>query len=214
MQLLTSLWRIQNWARKQRQLRLYSSSLLLVYDARRLRQTLKQQLIQPPPEETTPKSRPTLKRVNSLNRPISMAVTDKSGPSRNTFSGLLTKDGPILGGPASPTRIKQFSPLPQRKAPPTLKRMHSFQNDYDKDLQSLKTDYMDILDQLVNSKNTQMWATVKIIDFAHVFPAENCDQDTNFLEGVENLVKIFESFLIETDPSLNGNDTAMNGSMR
>ncbi|KRT80795.1 hypothetical protein AMK59_5138 [Oryctes borbonicus] len=215
MQLLTSLWRIQNWARKQRQLRLYSSSLLLVYDARRLRQNQnKQQLIQPPQEETVPRSRPTLKRVNSLNRPMSIAMRDNSGPSRNTFSGLLTKDGPILRGPTSPTRIKQFSPLPERKSgPPSLKRMHSFQNNYDKDLQSMKADYVDILDQLVNTRTNQMWATVKIIDFAHVFPAENCDQDTNFLEGVENLVKIFESFLIETDPSFNENNTEMNGCM-
>ncbi|KAI4457010.1 inositol polyphosphate kinase [Holotrichia oblita] len=215
MQLLTSLWRIQNWARKQRQLRLYSSSLLLVYDARRLRHTLNNQqpTNQTQPINELPKQRPTLKRVNSLNRPISVAFTDKSGPSRNTFSGLLTKDGPILGAPASPTRIKQFSPLPDRKtAPPSLKRMHSFQNNYDKDLQCMKTDYVDILDQLVNTRTSQMWATVKIIDFAHVFPAENCEQDRNFLEGVENLVKIFEAFLMETDPNLNGINYNVNGS--
>lgn len=76
----------------------------------------------------------------------------------------------------------------------------------------MKTDYVDILDQLVNTRTNQTWATVKMIDFAHVFPAENCEPDRNFLEGVENLVKIFEAFLIETDPNLNGISWNVNGS--
>lgn len=77
----------------------------------------------------------------------------------------------------------------------------------------MKADYVDILDQLVSTRTSQMWATVKIIDYAHVFPAENCEQDRNFLEGVENLVKIFEAFLIETDPNLNGINYNVNGSI-
>lgn len=208
--LLTSLWQIQNWARKQRHIHLYSSSLLLVYDARRLKQCMNNsQLINGAKEPQ--KTKPPLLRVNSLNRPISMAFKDKSEPSKSGFSGLLTKDGPVLEG--SPTRVKQFSPLPERKAaPPSLKRMHSFQNNYDKDLQNMKVDYALILEQLVTNRPNQMWATVKMIDFAHVFPAENSEQDTNFLEGVENLVKIFEGFLLETDPTLNNNGFSTNNS--
>lgn len=37
MQLLSALWAVQHWARTQKTLRLYSSSLLLAYDARRLK---------------------------------------------------------------------------------------------------------------------------------------------------------------------------------
>lgn len=37
VQFLSSLWQIQHFARTQRRFRLYSSSILLIYDARRLR---------------------------------------------------------------------------------------------------------------------------------------------------------------------------------
>lgn len=40
MKFLSSLWTIQTWARSQTSLRLYSSSLLLVYDARYLKNQL------------------------------------------------------------------------------------------------------------------------------------------------------------------------------
>lgn len=36
-QFLSGLWSIQKWARTQKSLRLYSSSILFVYDARKLR---------------------------------------------------------------------------------------------------------------------------------------------------------------------------------
>lgn len=40
MQFLSALWAIQSWARAQTSLRLYSSSLLLAYDARCLKNSL------------------------------------------------------------------------------------------------------------------------------------------------------------------------------
>lgn len=40
VQILSGLWRIQKWARSQRTLRLYSSSVLIAYDARLLRNQL------------------------------------------------------------------------------------------------------------------------------------------------------------------------------
>lgn len=40
MKLLSSLWAVQTWARSQTSLRLYSSSLLMIYDARRLKNSL------------------------------------------------------------------------------------------------------------------------------------------------------------------------------
>jgi hypothetical protein len=41
------------------------------------------------------------------------------------------------------------------------------------------------------------WVQVKMIDFAHAFPSVNDELDTNYLEGIENLVKLFESLLEE-----------------
>lgn len=40
MQLLTGLWKVHKWARTCKTLRIYSSSLLIAYDARRLRNVL------------------------------------------------------------------------------------------------------------------------------------------------------------------------------
>lgn len=81
----------------------------------------------------------------------------------------------------------------------SLKRTHSFHNNYDKDVESKKQDYTLILDDLITEKKSEIWATVKMIDFAHVFPAENLDIDSNYLNGIENLVKLFEDLLMETD---------------
>lgn len=56
-----------------------------------------------------------------------------------------------------------------------------------------------MLDNLIDGHDIKEWAFVKMIDFAHVFPAEADCPDSNYLFGVENLVKIFEDFLKECD---------------
>lgn len=40
MQILSNLWAIQKWMRTQKTFQFYSSSILIVYDARKLRQDL------------------------------------------------------------------------------------------------------------------------------------------------------------------------------
>lgn len=54
-----------------------------------------------------------------------------------------------------------------------------------------------MLDNLIGGYNNKEYAFVKMIDFAHVFPSEDDTLDTNYLFGVESLVKIFEQFLQE-----------------
>lgn len=129
------------------------------------------------------------------------------------FSGQLTKEGPILNFPAKSNKICAFvakDPVPGfgtgvnhpwRKTIRSLKRTHSFQNNYDKDVQNRKQDYTYILEDLVDEQKSEIWTTVKMIDFAHVFPAEEGKIDTNYLSGIENLVKLFEDFLAETNDS-------------
>lgn len=68
---------------------------------------------------------------------------------------------------------------------------------YFQDLKSIREDYAFMLDNLIGGYNNKEWAFVKMIDFAHVFPSEDNTLDTNYLFGVENLVKIFEEFLQE-----------------
>lgn len=65
----------------------------------------------------------------------------------------------------------------------------------------MKRDYTYILDDLVSEERNELWANVKIIDFAHTFPANGNEVDSNYLEGIDNLVKIFEGFLDETEYS-------------
>lgn len=36
-----------------------------------------------------------------------------------------------------------------------------------------------------------------MIDFEHIFPAENASIDENYLFGIDNLVKLFEELLTE-----------------
>lgn len=197
VQFLASLWQIQYWARNQRQFRLYSSSILLVYDARRLREKMR-----------TRAATLKLHRKGSLYRPMSLAVLNKTNECDRVptgFSGQLTKEGPILKPQRSSCKAVNLD-VPSfvcnntwHKSIHSLKRTHSFQNNYDKDVQNKKQDYTYLLDELNTEQKSECWAIAKMIDFAHAFPAENCDIDKNYLDGIENLVRFFEELLIESD---------------
>lgn len=68
------------------------------------------------------------------------------------------------------------------------------------DLKDIHKNYALLLDNLIGGLNeNKEWAFVKMIDFAHVFPAEDDSIDKNYLFGIENLVKILEGFLQECD---------------
>ncbi|KAF7265816.1 hypothetical protein GWI33_020887 [Rhynchophorus ferrugineus] len=199
MQLLASLWQIQHFARCQRRLRLYASSILLVYDARRLKQHVGV-------TQEAQAKKVTLRRNRSLYRPLSLATLSNGCEKVPTgFSGQLTKEGhPILKPPSTkivnlegPRIINNNNTW--HKSMRLLKRTHSFQNNYDKDVQHKKQNYNKILDDLCSDSKSEVWATAKLIDFAHVYPADNMDVDKNYLEGVDNLVKMLEDFLAETD---------------
>lgn len=140
---------------------------------------------------------------------MSLAVLNKGNQEDRIptgFSGQLTKEGPILRPPTSPSKLIPFDAPTVinnnnvwKKSIRSLKRTHSFQNNYDKEVQNKKQDYTYILDDLVDDEKAEMWAMVKMIDFAHVHPADSCDIDRNYLNGIENLVRIFEEFLIESE---------------
>lgn len=49
-----------------------------------------------------------------------------------------------------------------------------------------------------NVAGAREWVFVKMIDFAHAFPAEDESIDTNYLFGINNLVNIFTEFLRES----------------
>ncbi|XP_066251825.1 inositol polyphosphate multikinase [Euwallacea similis] len=199
VQLLASLWQIQHFARSQRRLKLYATSILLVYDARRLKEHVE---VKKPVKQHP---RPSLVRHRSLYRPLSLAQLNNGCERVPTgFSGQLTPDGPILKYPCNkivnmdwPKAVNNNNTW--QKSIHTLRRTHSFQNNYDKDVQNKKQSYSYILDDLCSESKSEVWATAKLIDFAHVYLSDSTEVDRNYLDGVENLIKMFEDFLSETE---------------
>lgn len=106
MHFLSGLWKVQKWARTQKCYKLYSSSLLLVYDARRLRNSLESN-----------------KRNNQSNGSLTAST-----PS----PGIITPPE-ITNGRASlfnfPVERKISEPVACYKK---VQRSHSSQNNYDK----------------------------------------------------------------------------------
>lgn len=198
VQILASLWQIQHFARNQRRLRLYATSVLLVYDARRLREHVE---VKKAPKQH---SRPPFVRHRSLYRPLSMAQLNGCDKIPTGFSGQLTTEGPILKPPSTKVVNLDWPKVVNhnntwQKSMHTLKRTHSFQNNYDKDVQHRKQNYTFILDDLCCESKSEVWATAKLIDFAHVYISDSMDVDKNYLDGIENLIKMFEDFLSETE---------------
>ncbi|XP_066589493.1 inositol polyphosphate multikinase isoform X2 [Prorops nasuta] len=169
MKLLSALWKIQLFFRSQRKLRFYASSLLIVYDAAGLRHCMRNQ------QTATLKSKLLLKRSMSLN--------SQENNTRQSTRGLLRSDSYC-----SDTVEK-------------LCCTHSLANNFDEDLARMKEEYGMLLRELnsssINEENeAQNWVRVNMIDFAHVFPADELNAlDINYLEGIENLIRILEQFL-------------------
>uniref|UniRef100_A0A7G3AM86 Kinase n=2 Tax=Lutzomyia longipalpis TaxID=7200 RepID=A0A7G3AM86_LUTLO len=163
VQLLSGLWAIQKWARTQKTLRLYSSSVLLVYDARRLRSSLQSKRKISAPTGTPPT--PPTAECNGSPTPFNWTVTPTPDP------------------------IQSYQ---------KIQRSHSTQNNYDEDLKEIRDKYTFMLHRMCAMEKKE-WATVKMIDFAHAFPADEDSPDTNYLFGIENLVKMFEDFLKECE---------------
>lgn len=63
----------------------------------------------------------------------------------------------------------------------------------------MRENYVLMRDNLVGSYDNKVWASARMIDFAHVFPSEEDTVDNNYLQGIDSLVKIFECFLKECE---------------
>lgn len=198
LQFLSQLWKIQKWARAQDSLHLYSTSLLLVYDAARLR-------------DCCGEMQHTIANCRSVNLP--RRRHSLHADSGSNFSGQINSKGPVYkklqSVPLSPLNLVQtsFSPPPPLNSPwkealQQISQNHSADHNYDDKLCKIKMNYRAMLDQLsYDSPTPNPWGTVKIIDFAHAFFNDEDEKvlDENFREGIDNFVEIFECFLRETD---------------
>ncbi|XP_014237962.1 uncharacterized protein LOC106659782 isoform X1 [Trichogramma pretiosum] len=258
LRLVSILWKILALFRDQRRYRFYSSSLLLVYDAKRLRHHLHRQLNNSPVESLlrSPISRgksfcgsPVGRSLGSLNhlgktapmpspqssRVFSFQIPGSPKLEQTTrFHSSLTRS-PRSGSPARSPMLSTFDrirgitrsislqncenypdkivspetkdaalsrmdvPSPQQRPEvqvPKLCRTHSYSNNFENDLMEMKEDYAAVLSELCSScEEKQNWVRVYMIDFAHVFPILDSEHDTNYLEGIENLIKLLERFL-------------------
>lgn len=199
LQILSQLWRVQRWARAQTALRLYSASVLLVYDAARLRDCCADHDL-------------LMTRKTCRSTPITRRQSIPSLHSGTSFSGQLSKTGPVYkklsSVPLSPLQNEPPHPplnSPWSEALEKLNHNHSFEHNYEDKLSKIKMNYRALLDQLSSdSPNPDPWGTVKIIDFAHAFFNEEEERcvDDNFKDGVDSFVAIFEDFLSETDDQI------------
>lgn len=112
MQLLSGLWAIQSWARSQKGLRIYSSSILLVYDARRLRNNLE------------------MNRKRSPNGNTTATIASTPVINGNPFHwNMSTSSSSSASSPGTPTTPNSLGePIKYYKK---IQRNHSTQNNYD-----------------------------------------------------------------------------------
>ncbi|XP_059057659.1 inositol polyphosphate multikinase [Achroia grisella] len=201
VRLAGELWRLQQWARRQRSVRLYAASLLLVYDAARLR-------VASPP---APHPRSKEKTYPALIRRRSIHSTHSPASAGSNFSGLMSSKGLIFKKLKPPPLSPMTSAQTSFATPPPIEstwtdaydrvnQSHSPDHNYDENICKMKMSFRATLEDLVaDPSGPNPLGIVKIIDFAHVFfnEKEEMRPDGNFIEGIENFVKIFDEILQE-----------------
>lgn len=156
IQILLELKSIQKWIRMQAYYKLYSSSILLVYDAEKLE---------------------TILHDNKLNCNIG--------------------NGSILSHADIPSDLNT-STMPQDLPYENTKSWcDENTKDYEQTLLHPKSD--SCANKLIVNGCTvdRSWTHVKMIDFAHAFSSDDDSLDTNYMFGIDSLVRIFEGFLKE-----------------
>lgn len=212
--LLSFLWKILLFFRMQRLFRFYSSSLLVAYDAKRLRHYLRlnnTNVNKLPSHVSTSFSSTSNYATTSnvfkyTNDATSNSVSSiESNRNRTMEKAHFIKRSISLSGEndsssKEKTLNRSGSCSPDFKVD-RLCRTHSYVNNFDDDIRRMKEDYDDLLNELTSSmKEKQNWVRINMIDFTHVFPAEDQNAlDLNYLEGIENLIKLVEMFLVSKD---------------
>lgn len=211
LKILSFLWKILAFFRSQKKYRFYSSSLLIVYDAMKLRQLKRSNGHQNDPITTVNRSNTFSSPLNSEDKVpvnengiISKGLFKTSSPTflkRAIRNRTLDKFQTLKRSFSSHEIAKEDVEKPQPKPiislePNRLFRTHSYTHNFDNDIKEIKEDYAAILAELCGkTKEQRNWVRINMIDFTHVFPVEDNEFDNNYLEGLENLIKILEKFL-------------------
>ncbi|XP_032665364.1 inositol polyphosphate multikinase-like isoform X2 [Odontomachus brunneus] len=184
--LLSILCQIMLFFRTQRQYRFYSSSLLVAYDAQRLRRC--------PPDDEDPDN-----RIESSNR------TDVSDASKEIATSHLSS---VASVPAERTAKRSRTEMPANPLQRSVSLSTGFVETIDNEKlpnqsgscsSDAKADcrlYRPSGPVTTETKYECDWVRVNMIDFTHVFPADDDGSlDLNYLEGIENLIKLLKSFI-------------------
>lgn len=185
---LAKLWSILRWFRTQTKYQFFSSSLLLVYDAAKLKQIFKRTTLNRPSNKD---QKPT------IGRQLSLRIA--TGPLTPGF-----KDGPSVRKALEKSgRTSSASSFQDNWHTlfDNVCKTHSLVNNYERDLQIMKENYKVVLKDLMDSPDDQyeVWVNVNMIDFAHVFHSNSDEVDKNYLNGLQSLVNVFEECLVEAD---------------
>ncbi|XP_076244363.1 inositol phosphate kinase 2 [Calliopsis andreniformis] len=203
VQLLSFLWKILLFFRTQRLFRFYSSSLLVAYDAKRLQQYL-------PPDIDASSNKPMSVTNNhaatsNVFKPSDTSKSSAAEVNRNRTMERVhfTKRSISLSSDCN-SSAKKFLNRSESCSPDfrehRLCRTHSYVNNFDDNISKMKEDYDALLSESSSSSEKQNWVRINMIDFTHVFPAEDPNAlDLNYLEGIENLIKLVEMFLVSKD---------------
>lgn len=195
MMVLSELWKILAFFRTQKTLHFYSSSVLIVYDARHLRQSLhKNQQIDTEKlydQYKTVKTNPQLWK-NYLDMPKDKNKKLRKSSSSQNFRSCENDIKMTIDR----SKCLEMNGYDRNNGVRKICRTHSTENNYDSDIIKIKQDYTYELNKLTSPTiNGSDWVRVNMIDFAHVYPAEENSLDKNYLNGIENLIKILESLL-------------------
>jgi len=113
-QILTKLWEIQKWIQSQKAFHFYSSSILIVYDARKLRQVLE-----------------TKKRVDSSTSSIASKEGSNGNvsPSSELAPPTVNRNSGTFGG--SGEVLNMMGTSPPKNVYRKIQRSHSSMNNYE-----------------------------------------------------------------------------------
>ncbi|XP_076762858.1 inositol phosphate kinase 2 [Xylocopa sonorina] len=207
VKLLSFLWKILLFFRAQRLFRFYSSSLLVAYDTKRLRHYLRLNERNPNGPGSQVSTSSVFKHANDGPNDSISSNASSVGPSRNRATERVhfVKRSFSLSNDCEST-VKEKTLNRSGSCSPDFRvggicRTHSYANNFDDDMIRMKEDYDDLLHELTSSsEEKQNWVRINMIDFTHVFPAEDRNTlDLNYLEGIENLIKLVEMFLVSKD---------------
>lgn len=174
MQFLSDLWTIQKWARTQTTFRLYSSSVLLVYDARRLKPVLQYQS----------------KSLSSSSSKLTASCNTGSGPLTGT--GTSSTSSSPIGGPSSspgtPTTGGDIEPLQHYFK---IQRSHSAFNNYEEVSYANVTHSFSVVIETIKDSNSSWFYGSTRFETPCVHPLRISDNSPHYVKSA-----VFICFLI------------------